>query len=151
MLESGNRAWQTSERRRQEQTQGRFTARIYIYGTATQHRGETATKATVESADPVVNFWLTYQQKVEIDPVPTEVLTSFLGFVIGDFLAQKTEGREYDFIRCIRLGAYGLFLDWPNGHWWYTILDRFVELQDPRGTKALLLKRRLTRSFGRLS
>ena len=47
----------------------------------------------------VVNFWLTYQQKVETDPVPTKALTSFLGFVIGDFLAQKIEGREYDALR----------------------------------------------------
>jgi hypothetical protein len=47
----------------------------------------------------VANFWTTYQQRLETDPVPTKALTSFLGFVIGDFLAQKIEGDPYDIIR----------------------------------------------------
>lgn len=47
----------------------------------------------------VVNFWTTYQRRLETDPVPTKALTSFLGFVIGDFLAQKIEGDPYDIIR----------------------------------------------------
>jgi protein Mpv17 len=67
-------------------------------------------------------------------------LTSFFGFVIGDFLAQKIEGDSYDIFRCLRLGTYGLFLDGPIGHWWYTVLDKYVEPDDPRSTKAVLLK-----------
>jgi len=42
--------------------------------------------------------------------------------------------------RAVRLGTYGLFLDGPIGHWWYTVLDKYVEPGDPRSTKAVLLK-----------
>lgn len=42
--------------------------------------------------------------------------------------------------RCLRLGTYGLFLDGPIGHWWYTVLDANVEPNDSRSTKAVLLK-----------
>lgn len=47
----------------------------------------------------VVNFWAGYQRRVETDPVPTKALTSFLGFVIGDFFAQKIEGGPYNILR----------------------------------------------------
>lgn len=40
----------------------------------------------------------------------------------------------------MRLGAYGLFLDGPVGHAWYKVLDKYVEPDNPRSTKAVLLK-----------
>lgn len=72
--------------------------------------------------------------------MPTKALTSFLGFVIGDFFAQKIEGGPYNILRCLRLGTYGLLLDGPIGHWWYTVLDANVEPDDSRSTKAVLIK-----------
>lgn len=99
-----------------------------------------ATSERAESGNPVVNLWTSYTRRIDTDPVPTKALTSFFGFVIGDFLAQKIEGDSYDIFRCLRLGTYGLFLDGPIGHWWYTVLDKYVEPDDPRSTKAVLLK-----------
>lgn len=48
--------------------------------------------------------------------------------------------RPPKFCRCLRLGTYGLFLDGPIGHWWYTVLDKNVEPNDSRSTKAVLIK-----------
>jgi protein Mpv17 len=72
--------------------------------------------------------------------VPTKALTSFFGFVLGDLLAQRIDGGPFDILRCLRLGTYGLTLDGPIGHWWYTVLDKYVEPQDPKSTKAVLIK-----------
>ena len=70
----------------------------------------------------------------------TKAVTSFLGFMVGDFLAQRIGGEPFSPLRraagprtrhvphpqagltraaarrCLRLGAYGLFLDGPIGH-----------------------------------
>ena len=42
--------------------------------------------------------------------------------------------------RTLRLGTYGLTLDGPLGHLWYKVLDKYVEPDNPRGNKAVLLK-----------
>ena len=38
------------------------------------------------------------------------------------------------------MGTYGLTLDGPLGHLWYKVLDKYVEPDNPRGNKAVLLK-----------
>lgn len=66
------------------------------------------------AAVQVVNFWAGYQRRVETDPVPTKAMTSFLGFVIGDFFAQNIEGGAYNIFRykaylLLTLRSQGLF------------------------------------------
>ena len=79
-------------------------------------------------------------QSLEKKPTRTKACTSFVGFIIGDILAQQISGTPFNPLRCLRLGAYGLFLDGPIGHQWYRLLDATVFPKDPQGTKAVLTK-----------
>lgn len=57
---------------------------------------------------------------LEENPFATKAATSFLGFMLGDVLAQTLEGASaVDAARVLRLGSYGLLLDGPVGHLWY--------------------------------
>ncbi len=49
----------------------------------------------------VGEVWRNYSRKVETDPVPTKALTSLFGFMLGDFLAQRMEGRPFNPLRCV--------------------------------------------------
>ena len=44
--------------------------------------------------------WRNYSRKVETDPIPTKAITSLFGFMLGDFLAQRIEGRPFNPLRC---------------------------------------------------
>lgn len=85
--------------------------------------------------------WRGYNSSLESNPVRTKASTSFIGFVLGDIMAQKIGGVSFvDPVRCLRLGTYGLAVDGPFGHLWYKILDRTVEPKNPQGLKAVLVK-----------
>lgn len=43
--------------------------------------------------------WRNYSRRVETDPVPTKAMTSLVGFMLGDFLAQRIEGRPFNPLR----------------------------------------------------
>ncbi|KAK9808300.1 hypothetical protein WJX73_009459 [Symbiochloris irregularis] len=90
--------------------------------------------------DRIAGVWGAYTARLESDPIRTKALTSFMGFVIGDTLAQRIGGDPIDALRCLRLGAYGLFLDGPIGHLWYKVLDKNVMPDNPRSNKAVLIK-----------
>lgn len=59
---------------------------------------------------------------------------------VSSLLCMPFRLRPYLLCRCLRLGTYGLLLDGPIGHWWYTVLDANVEPDDSRSTKAVLIK-----------
>ncbi|PSC71174.1 hypothetical protein C2E20_5468 [Micractinium conductrix] len=82
-----------------------------------------------------------YDRAVKANPVLTKALTSFVGFAIGDRIAQGVAGGgSYDVLRCGRLSLYGLLLDGPVGHAWYKLLDKHVYPEAPTSTKAVLIK-----------
>lgn len=45
--------------------------------------------------------WRNYSRRVETDPVPTKAMTSLVGFMLGDFLAQRIEGRPFNPLRYV--------------------------------------------------
>ena len=47
----------------------------------------------------VADLWRTYCRKIETDPIKTKAVTSFLGFMLGDSIAQKIEGHTFNPIR----------------------------------------------------
>ena len=47
----------------------------------------------------VADLWRTYCRKIETDPIKTKAVTSFLGFMIGDSIAQKIEGHTFNPVR----------------------------------------------------
>lgn len=102
------------------------------------------TQQQTQAPQPVNVFaeiWNSYNSSLEKQPVRTKAGTSFVGFVLGDILAQRIGGEgPIEAIRCLRLGTYGLAVDGPLGHLWYKILDRNVCPDNPQGLKSVLLK-----------
>lgn len=47
----------------------------------------------------VSSWWQAYTRRLEVDPVRTKAVTSFLGFMIGDFLAQRIGGEVFSPLR----------------------------------------------------
>lgn len=66
--------------------------------------------------------------------------TSFLGFAIGDILSQSLSGGAFDTKRMLRMMMFGMMMDGPVGHVWYTTLDKNVFPENPTCTKAVLAK-----------
>ena len=62
---------------------------------------------------------------MESDPLPTKAATSFIGFLIGDFLAQRfiDKSDQYDYYRTFRFASFGALIHGPTGHWFYGKLD----------------------------
>ena len=63
-------------------------------------------------------------QALETDPLVTKAMTSLIGFLIGDILAQKfiTKG-PFDWPRLFRLSTFGLLVHGTTSHWFYGMLD----------------------------
>ena len=53
----------------------------------------------------VTSWWQAYTRRLESDPVKTKAVTSFLGFMVGDFLAQRIGGEPFS---PLRSGAWHL-------------------------------------------
>ena len=90
--------------------------------------------------NPLQRFVSTYNTFLRRNPVATKACTSFIGFTIGDRLAQTIIDGPFDPYRTLRLGLYGLLLDGPIGHFWYKLLDAKVYPNDPKSNKAVLTK-----------
>lgn len=109
---------------------------VRSFDDAAQSRGPSLQSA----ADLVGDLWRTYCRKIETDPIKAKAVTSFLGFMIGDSIAQKIEGHTFNPVRSLRLGSYGLTIDGPIGHAWYKFLDKHVYPDNPQCTAAVLIK-----------
>jgi protein Mpv17 len=108
--------------------------------TASVHDAEVAVETAWQQSPPG-KWWAAYTTALKTNPVRTKAMTSFVGFVLGDVMAQRIAGvTVLDPLRCLRLGCYGLFVDGPFGHLWYKVLDKRVEPENPNGLKAVLLK-----------
>ena len=82
-----------------------------------------------------------YCKSLETRPLLTKACTSFVGFMLGDLIAQQISHPDMlDVTRILRLGAYGLLIDGPIGSMWYDVLEKFVCPEEPTGNKAVLLK-----------
>lgn len=90
-----------------------------------------------------LSLWQQYLWALETNPMPTKAATSFVGFSLGDILAQSLEGASsLDELRLLRLAAYGLLLDGPVGHVWYRWLDGTCDgkFANARGPAAIATK-----------
>ena len=58
-------------------------------------RGERLVSAAGTQSQPLyTTLWTSYSRSVETNPVPTKAATSFMGFVVGDLLAQRIAGAD---------------------------------------------------------
>ncbi|CAM9570700.1 unnamed protein product [Chrysoparadoxa australica] len=87
-----------------------------------------------KSSNPLVALWAAYNALLDSKPLLTKGLTSFLGFGLGDFLAQKfiDKADEINWERLARLALFGLLIHGPTGHYFYGFLDSKIP-----GTAAL--------------
>lgn len=75
------------------------------------------------------SLWHSYNKCLEKNPIATKAVTSLIGFLLGDLLAQKFLGdkeADLDYGRLARMATFGLLLHGPTGHYFYGALDRLI-------------------------
>lgn len=77
-----------------------------------------------------IDNWNSYSDILAQAPLPTKAVTSATVYTIGDFIAQRTEGRDMgqlDRARLIRSMLAGLIGHGPLSHIWYDVSDDLFE------------------------
>jgi hypothetical protein len=59
--------------------------------------------------------WNAYSSALKTHPILVKSATSFVGFLIGDTVAQTIVGHGFDHFRTVRLVLFGMFMDGPVG------------------------------------
>ena len=61
-------------------------------------------------------------------PILSKSATSFVGFGVGDTIAQLTGSSDHplDGARTLRMAAFGACVTGPAGHVWYKLLDAVI-------------------------
>ncbi|KAK4525096.1 hypothetical protein GAYE_SCF08G3001 [Galdieria yellowstonensis] len=79
-------------------------------------------------AHPLLAFWMRYNQLLESRPLLTKALTSLIGFILGDILAQKFLSSDgiIHLDRLFRMAAFGFLIHGPTGHIFYSQLDKAI-------------------------
>ena len=74
---------------------------------------------------PLLELWNNYNVVLEAHPLYTKCATSFVGFTIGDLIAQKLveQSDSIDWPRVARLASFGVFIHGTSGHYFYSLLD----------------------------
>jgi protein Mpv17 len=66
-----------------------------------------------------------YGLSLNLRPISTKSLSSAIGFILGDFIAQMiTRNFKYDMTRSIRIGAFGALIHGPCGHLFFSLLEK---------------------------
>ena len=77
------------------------------------------------SSSGLAQAWARYESLLDEKPLLMKALTSFVGFALGDTLAQlfiqKTD--PFDFARLARLASFGFLVHGTTSHWFYGMLD----------------------------
>jgi len=71
-------------------------------------------------------LWAAYNAALEKDPLTVKGLTSMIGFLLGDVLAQlfiEKKGDDYDVKRTLKMASFGLLIHGTTSHWFYGKLD----------------------------
>jgi len=78
-----------------------------------------------EDSSPLAQFLAAYDRETAKNPILIKGLTSFIGFSLGDLLAQKfiDKKEKLDLARLLRLASFGLIIHGPTGHFFYGFLD----------------------------
>lgn len=89
----------------------------------------------------VVGAWAAYSHSLEIDPLPTKMLTAASLVTLGDAMSQITEpdGRylAYDVQRSLSFAIFGAVYTGAFQHWWFIALNEIVPVP-PDATDAQL-------------
>jgi len=74
---------------------------------------------------PFLKAWNRYNELLDEKPLLMKGLTSFVGFALGDILAQLfiQKSDPFDFARLARLASFGFLVHGTTSHWFYGKLD----------------------------
>jgi protein Mpv17 len=69
--------------------------------------------------------WKRYEELLDEKPLLIKALTSMVGFMLGDILAQVfiQKNDKFDFARLARLTSFGFLIHGTSSHWFYGMLD----------------------------
>jgi protein Mpv17 len=78
-----------------------------------------------DGENPLAKAWKRYEELLDEKPLLMKALTSFTGFALGDFLAQKfiQKTDPFDWKRLFRLASFGFLVHGTTSHWFYGMLD----------------------------
>ncbi|KAJ8599436.1 hypothetical protein CTAYLR_007999 [Chrysophaeum taylorii] len=78
-----------------------------------------------EEEEEKQGMWAAYEKALEENPLLIKGLTSFVGFTLGDILAQLFIEKKgpYDPVRTARLASFGFLVHGTTSHWFYGVLD----------------------------
>ncbi|GMH40905.1 hypothetical protein BSKO_08809 [Bryopsis sp. KO-2023] len=93
-----------------------------------------------EDVSPFQAFWRRYNELLDEKPILVKSLTSLVGFTLGDIVAQTIVGEPYSAIRTLHLTMFGVIVDGPCAHLWYTTLDKNIFPREPTSAKAIVAK-----------
>lgn len=66
-----------------------------------------------------------YGISLNLRPISTKSVSSMIGFMIGDAIAQLISRKfKYDLIRNLRIGAFGALIHGPCGHVFFSLLEK---------------------------
>ena len=88
-------------------------------------------------------LWARYNAALQFKPLKTKMLTASTGFILGDVVAQTpdlVEGKSWDGRRTAKMGAFGLCLSGPVGHYWYRMLDTAIMHKAPKSAMSVVSK-----------
>jgi protein Mpv17 len=101
----------------------------------------------ISTLSDILNFinrtklWGQYTLALELKPVITKSMSSFIGFLVGDVISQVfTSTYKFNLMRCFRMGSLGALIHGPLGHLFYSNLENRFPGAKPAtvGTKILL-------------
>jgi hypothetical protein len=73
----------------------------------------------------MLKLWSLYLDSLSTSPLLTKCLTSAVGFILGDSIAQAiSSGEPYSFLRTVRYAVIGLTLHAPIADTWFRFLER---------------------------
>lgn len=72
----------------------------------------------------VSRLWSVYNEQLVVRPVLTRSLTSLVGLVSGDALAQLSAGGKYDAARGLRTAVFAFAISGPVNYKFYQFLDQ---------------------------
>ncbi|GJQ13347.1 hypothetical protein GpartN1_g5138.t1 [Galdieria partita] len=92
------------------------------------HGGSAGSAGGQGGSHPLLVFWMRYNQLLESRPLLTKSLTSLIGFILGDILAQKFLSSDgiLHLDRLLRMALFGFLIHGPTGHIFYTRLDKAI-------------------------
>lgn len=72
----------------------------------------------------LLQIWTLYLDSLVTNPLLTKCITSAVGFIVGDSLAQLITAQPYSSLRTLRFAVIGFTLHAPVADTWFRFLEK---------------------------